>query len=217
MTLVKICGIRSLDDGRAALAAGATLLGFNFWRPGKRYIAPAEAARLIAALRAESADWVPVGVFVDAPPEEVRTIADQCQLEFVQLSGHESAATVAAMPRPTIKAIHVRTGDEQQAAVLVETNALGADRYLLDTHADDLPGGTGLAFDWAALRPVGPRCLVAGGLRPDNVATALETLAPFGVDVASGVEDATGSRKDPRLVRAFLEAVRTHDRTHTHQ
>jgi phosphoribosylanthranilate isomerase len=216
MTLVKVCGIRSLDDGRAALGAGATLLGFNFWRPGKRYIAPEDAARLIAALRAEWPDWTPVGVFVDAPPDEVRAIADQCHLEYVQLSGHESAATVAAMPRPTIKAIHVRTGEEQQAADLVASNALGAQRYLLDTHADGLPGGTGLAFDWAALRPVGPRCLVAGGLRPDNVAAALETLAPFGVDVASGVEDATGSRKDPRLVRAFLEAVRTYDRSTTH-
>jgi phosphoribosylanthranilate isomerase len=211
VTLVKICGIRSLEDGRAALEAGANLLGFVFWRPGKRYILPEQAATIIDTLRAESADWSAVGVFVDASPEEVVETANACQLDYVQLSGNEPAEVVRAMPRPTLKAIHVRTGFEAQAADIVHSNALGAQLYLLDTHADGLPGGTGVAFDWAALRGIGPRCLVAGGLRPDNVGAALETLAPLGVDVSSGVEYPDGASKDPRLVRAFLEAVRTHD------
>lgn len=211
MTLVKICGIRSLADGRAALEAGANLLGFVFWTPGKRFIPPPAAAAIIDALRAEHTDWSAVGVFVDAPPAEVDQVATQCGLEYVQLSGHEPAEAVRRMPRPALKAIHVRSGQEAQAAEAIQTNALGAHLYLLDTHADGLPGGTGVPFDWAALRPVGPRCLVAGGLRPDNVAAALETLEPLGVDVSGGVEDATGHRKDPRLMRAFLEAVRTHD------
>lgn len=211
-TLVKICGIRSLSDGRAALDAGADLLGFIFWKPGKRFIAPAEAARIIQVLRTESTNWSAVGVFVDPSLEDVRETTDACGLDYVQLSGDESVATVEAMPRPTLKAVHVRAGGESAAAELVEKNALHAHRYLLDTHAENLPGGTGAVFDWSALRAVGPRCFVAGGLRPDNVGAALATLTPLGVDVSTGVEftNAQGG-KDPARIRAFLEAVRTHD------
>jgi phosphoribosylanthranilate isomerase len=210
VTLVKVCGLRSVADARVALEAGANLLGFIFWRPGKRYIAPHHAARIISALRSESRDWSAVGVFVDPTPEEVAAANDLCDFDFVQLSGNEPAAVVGAMPRPAFKALHIRPGNEIAAAEVVASNTLGAHRYLLDTHADGLPGGTGRAFDWAALRGVGPSCLVAGGLRPDNVAAALTSLAPFGVDVSSGVEFPTGG-KDPRLIRAFLEAVRAYD------
>jgi phosphoribosylanthranilate isomerase len=210
VTLVKVCGIRSLSEARAALQSGADYLGFIFWQPGKRYIAPGEAALIIAALRAESLDWSAVGVFVDPSWAEVRTAAQVCSLDYIQLSGNESADFVAAMPLPTFKALHVRAGQESAAADIVASNGLGAHRYLLDTHAERLPGGTGVAFDWAALRSIGPECLVAGGLRPDNVAAALATLAPYGVDVSSGVEFPSGG-KDPRLIRAFLEAVRGYD------
>jgi len=210
MTLVKICGLRALPEARAALDAGADLLGFIFWKPGKRYIAPVDAARIISTLRSESLSWSAVGVFVDPTPEEVRAAADVCGLDYVQLSGNESPEVVRAMPRPTFKALHVRPGDEAVAARAVASNHYGAERYLLDTHTESLPGGTGVAFRWEALREVGQRCLVAGGLRPGNVASALATLAPYGVDVSSGVEFPSGG-KDPALIRAFLEAVRTHD------
>jgi phosphoribosylanthranilate isomerase len=210
VTLVKVCGLRSLPEARVALEAGADLLGFIFWKPGKRYIAPAEAARIIAALRSESRGWSAVGVFVDPTPQEVAEANHLCDFDFVQLSGNEPAEVIGAMPRPTIKALHVQAGDEATAARMVADNALNADRYLLDTHAEGLPGGTGRPFDWAALRAVGPSCLVAGGLKPDNVTAALASLSPFGVDVSSGVEFPTGG-KDPRLIRAFLEAVRSYD------
>jgi phosphoribosylanthranilate isomerase len=210
MTQIKICGLRSLPEARVALESGANLLGFIFWKPGKRYIAPPDAARIITALRAESLNWSAVGVFVDPSPDEVREASDLCGLDFVQLSGDESPEVVGLMPRPTFKALHVRVGHEAAAAELVASNAFGAERYLLDTHADALPGGTGVTFNWASLKSVGPNCLVAGGLRPENVATALSTLSPFGVDVSSGVEFPSGG-KDPRLIRAFVEAVRSYD------
>ncbi|HEV7665190.1 MAG TPA: phosphoribosylanthranilate isomerase [Chloroflexota bacterium] len=210
MTLVKVCGLRSLADARAALDAGANLLGFIFWRPGKRYIAPLNAAQIVTTLREEGHAFEAVGVFVDPSLAEVEEATTVCPLDYVQLSGDEPAELVAAMPRPTIKAIHVRRGEETAAVGLVETNALGAQRYLLDTHADGLPGGTGVAFDWAALRLIGPRCLVAGGLRTENVASALLILSPLGVDVSSGVEF-PGGGKDPSLIQAFVEAVRTYD------
>jgi phosphoribosylanthranilate isomerase len=210
VTLVKVCGLRSLPEARVALEAGAQMLGFIFWKPGKRYIAPTDAARIISALRTESLDWSAVGVFVDPALEDVEEAAAVCGLDYVQLSGQESAELVGAIPRPTLKAIHVRPGEESAAADIVNTDALGAELYLLDTHANGLPGGTGATFDWQALQPVGPSCLVAGGLRPDNVAAALAVLDPLGVDVSSGVEYPSGG-KDPRLIRAFLEAVHEYD------
>ncbi len=210
MTAVKICGLRSLAEARVALQSGAAYLGFIFWEPGKRYISPPEAARIISALRAESVDWSAVGVFVDPAPTYVEQVSDLCGLDYVQLSGDEPRDAVIAMPRPTIKALHVRTGGEAAAADIVTSNALAAHRYLLDTHSDRLPGGTGRAFEWQALREVGNRCFVAGGLRAENVCDALVALTPFGVDVSSGVEFPSGG-KDPSLMRAFVEAVRNYD------
>lgn len=210
MTQVKICGLRSLPEARVALQAGADLLGFIFWKPGKRYIAPTDAARIIATLRAESLSWSAVGVFVDPTLAEVREAVETCGLDYVQLSGDESPDLVAAMPRPAFKALHVRAEQEHAAAEAVACNAFGAERYLLDTHAEQLPGGTGRPFDWVPLKDVGHQCIVAGGLRSENVASALATLTPYGVDVSSGVEYPSGG-KDPRLIRAFVEAVRSYD------
>jgi phosphoribosylanthranilate isomerase len=215
MTVVKICGLRTLPEARVALESGANLLGFIFWKPGKRYITPVDAARIIAALRAESLSWSAVGVFVDPTRAEVEEAAEICGLDYVQLSGSEPPEVVAGMPRPTFKALHVRAGQEASTAEAVTADIFGAGRYLLDTHADALPGGTGVPFDWAALKAVGQTCFVAGGLRPDNVAAALSTLAPYGVDVSSGVEFPSGG-KDPRLIRAFVEAVRSYDQRTDH-
>jgi phosphoribosylanthranilate isomerase len=214
VTLVKVCGLRSLPEAQAALDAGANLLGFIFWKPGKRFIPPADAAAIVRALRQQSKPWSAVGVFVDPTEEEVNEATSVCGLDYIQLSGQESVSLVEAMPLPTVKAIHVQKGDEHGAVELVVNDALGAHLYLLDTHADGLHGGTGTSFDWAALRAIGPKCLVAGGLRPDNVAAALAALSPLGVDVSSGVEFPNGGGKDPRLIREFLEAVRTHDQRH---
>jgi phosphoribosylanthranilate isomerase len=213
MTVVKICGLRSLPEARVAVESGADLLGFIFWKPGKRYIAPSEAARIIATLRGESLHWSAVGVFVDPTLQEVREASEACGLDFIQLSGDEPDGLVSAMPRPTVKALHVRAGQEREAAETVTSNTSGAYRFLLDTQVDSLPGGTGRKFDWPTLSSIGPACLVAGGLRPDNVAGALSTLTPYGVDVSSGVEFPSGG-KDPRLIRAFVEAVRTYDHDH---
>jgi phosphoribosylanthranilate isomerase len=210
VTLVKVCGIRSVADGRAALQAGADLLGFIFWTPGKRFIRPIEAAQVIAELRGESLKWSAVGVFVDPSLADVTSAVAQCSLDYVQLSGNEPPELVRGMPRPTLKAVHVRTGSENAAAEAILEDRYGAAMYLLDTHAEALPGGTGVAFDWQALQPIGPRCIVAGGLRPENVTRALETLQPLGVDVSSGVELSTGG-KDPELVRQFVEAVHRYD------
>lgn len=210
MTLVKVCGIRTLEEGKHALTCGANWLGFVFWTGTRRYVDSRDATNVIQALRAEHWDFQAVGVFVDPEPADVARIVDLCRLDYVQLSGNESADLVRALPQPTVKALHVARGQEHQAAEIVETNALGATVYLLDTHTDGMYGGTGATFDWPVLRSIGPRCFVAGGLHSDNVADAIDALAPLGVDVSSGVEF-PGAGKDPSRVHAFLEAVKQHD------
>lgn len=211
MTLVKVCGIRDAEEGAHALTAGASWLGFVFWVPSKRYVEPDQAARVVDTLRQEyGRGWSAVGVFVEPDPDEARRIVDACKLDYVQLSGHEEPSLVAAMPLPVVKAVHVQVGDESAAAAAVREDRFGAQLYLLDTHREGMYGGTGEAFDWAALRQISARCLVAGGLRPENVGAAIELLRPHGVDVSGGVEYAGGG-KDPRLVAAFTEAVRMQD------
>lgn len=215
-TVVKVCGIRTLEEGRVALASGADWLGFVFFAPSKRNMLERDAAVLVEALRAEfGTTWQAVGVFVDPQPAEADRIARSCALDRVQLSGHEAPETVQRISAPTLKAIHVAPGEESRSAEAILANAYGADLYLLDTQVQGYYGGTGQRFDWAPLREVGSRCLIAGGLRPDNVASALEALAPLGIDVSSGVEYPQGG-KDPELVRAFLAAVRTHERRYVH-
>ena len=110
MTLVKVCGIRSVAEGRVALEAGADWLGFIFWRPGKRYIAPADAAEIIAALRRESLAWSAVGVFVDPPLQDVQHAADLCGLDYIQLSGDEPAD----FRRRDAPELHQHRQDERQ-------------------------------------------------------------------------------------------------------
>lgn len=211
MTLVKICGIMSAEEGEAALAAGADWLGFVLW-PGSRRAISVETARLaIAALRAGPRSFSAVGVFVNPSADDAARAAHACGLDYVQLSGDEPRELVQAIDAPTIKAIHVRQGDEERVARVVEENQAGATRYLLDAHVEGQWGGTGRPFRWEALRAVGGGCLVAGGLDPTNVAAALATLRPFGVDVSSGVER-PGGGKDPERMKSFMDEVKNYDR-----
>ncbi len=215
MTLVKICGIRTVEEGRAALAAGADYLGFVFWHGSKRATTPAAAASIVATLKSERSDWSAVGVFVDPTLQDVREAARGSGIEYAQLCGSESAAFVGTLPIPAWKVIRVRPGGESEAVSAVDRNVYGADLYLLDSHVDGRYGGTGTAFTWQALASIGPSCFVAGGLDPQNVSTALDAITPRGVDVSSGVE-LPGGGKDPRLMQVFVEAVRNHDRAHAH-
>ncbi len=203
MLLVKICGITTLEDAQMAIEAGADALGFNFWRPGKRYVAPEAAARIAAQLPARI---MKVGVFVDEDAAEVHKIADAAGLGCVQLHGRETpeyAQALAACGGRVWKALRV---DERfQPAALA---AYSVDAFLLDG-AGAAPGGNAATFDWQRAREarVFGRVILAGGLNPDNVAEAVRSVEPWGVDVASGVESAPG-RKDAALVRRFIEAVR---------
>lgn len=198
---IKICGIRRLPDALAAAEAGADAIGLNFWRPGRRYVAP-EVARQIA--RALPPFVCKVGVFVDEDPERVREISDLVGLDALQLHGEETPEICAAFDLPVIKSIKVRGPESLDA--LTRYRVAG---YLLDTHVPGAaaPGGSGRTFDWslaARAREAGP-IVLSGGLTPDNVEEAITKARPYAVDVASGVE--TDGDKDPSKIRAFVARV----------
>jgi phosphoribosylanthranilate isomerase len=206
---IKICGITALDDALAALDAGAEMLGFNFYPPSPRYVERTACAELVAALRGRGYGATLVGVFVNTPPAEVAAILDGCGLDLAQLSGDEPPEHLARLGERAFKALRPR-----DAAHAVELAAAYARRaappaLLVDAAAGAGQfGGTGRTGDWAAARALAGQhpILLAGGLRPENVAAAVAAVQPWGVDVASGVESSPG-RKDVAKMKAFVRAA----------
>lgn len=201
MTKVKICGITSLDDALMAVDAGADALGFVFFDRSPRCVGPEAAARIIAQI--PSLVQV-VGLFVNAELDFVNRTADSCGLDIVQLHGDESPAYCRLVRRRVMKAFRVR-GMESLAAMADYQVAA----YLLDAYSPNSYGGTGERFDWDCAVAAKERgnIVLAGGLNPDNVASAVAKVAPYGVDVSSGVESSPG-RKDPEKVRRFIQEAK---------
>lgn len=201
--LVKICGITNLADAQAAVDAGADALGFMFYEPSARNIAPAAAREIIAQLPARVAK---VGVFVNAPAETIRRIAAECGLDTVQLHGEETPEFCAQFaPLKVWKAVRVR--DENSLSGL---HGYKTDAWLLDSFVAGHAGGTGEKFNWnlaVTTKDLGCPIILAGGLTPENIATAVQQVRPFGVDVSSGVESAPG-KKDAARVKAFIQAAK---------
>jgi len=193
---IKICGITNLEDALAAAHAGADAVGLNFWKPGKRYVAPDRAAEIAAGLAVKK-----VGVFVDEDISTVLEIARTVGLDALQLHGAETPEYVRALaPYEVWKAVKM--------SGVVDWPSWGVKTFVLDSPGP-LPGGTGATFDWIlahAAKEHG-RVILAGGLNPENVAEAIRDVRPWGVDVASGVEIAPG-QKDHHKIRAFVQAAR---------
>jgi phosphoribosylanthranilate isomerase len=180
-----------------AVQAGADALGFVFFEKSPRFIDPQRAAQIIAGLP----PFVQVvGLFVNAPLDFVNATADSCRLDIVQLHGDESPSYCDSVRRRVMKVFRVR--GEESLAPMADYQVAG---FLLDAYSPKAYGGTGERFDWdcaVAAKRFGP-IILAGGLDPDNVASAVARVAPFGVDVSSGVESSPG-RKDPEKVRNFI-------------
>lgn len=195
---VKICGITTEDDALFAVAMGADAVGFVF-APSTRQVAVQQVYDITRRLPPEI---LTVGVFRDELPERVVDIVTRSGVKAAQLHGHESPAMVtevAANVRWVIKAVAAGTGDAHRA------DTFGTDMVLVDAPNP----GSGTVFDWSLVTdlPDGPRYILAGGLTPDNVALAVSTVQPWGVDVSSGVERSPG-RKDPLKVKAFIDRAR---------
>ena len=202
-TRIKICGITNLADARLAVDYGAAALGFIFYRPSRRAIDPVLAAEICAAL---PPFVTKVGVFVNESAAAIQQVVAGCRLDAIQLHGEELPAFCRPWSVQVIKAIRVRDAHSLRAAAEYDVDAL-----LLDTYTAAERGGTGQVFDWAlavqAKTAVRPPLILSGGLTPENVGDAIRQVAPFAVDVASGVEAEPG-RKDPEKLRRFCEAVR---------
>ncbi len=214
MTRIKICGIRDKTHALAAVEAGADFIGLVF-APSKRQISPALAREIANAVKESSAATKVVGVFVNAPVFQINEIADFCALDVVQLSGDESWECCRKIANPIIKAIRIgRHSAEEICAEISAGSQLFAGRRfitLLDSQVEGEYGGTGESFNWDLAEKVakGFPVIIAGGLDPQNVARLVKRVAPWGVDVSSGVE--TAGVKDIVKIKAFVEAVRKAD------
>ena len=206
---MKICGVTNWPDARLAVDLGADALGFNFYPPSPRSVSPGRAWEIIRRLPPLVGV---VGVFVDWPAEVVAALARALHLGAVQLHGSEEVEQVRALSEKfsVIKAFAVRPGF--RVAALARYGAASA--FLLDGFREGLHGGTGKTADWRLARRANRygRVILAGGIRPDNVAQAIAEAQPFAVDVASGVESKPG-KKDPDAMRALLRAVEVANRT----
>jgi phosphoribosylanthranilate isomerase len=220
---VKICGNTNLDDAALAAELGADAVGFVFAASPRQVT----AAQVSAITRQLDGRVERVGVFDSRDAEEIVQTAAEAGLTAVQLHGGfdqelmERLAKRLAGGVRMIQTLHWAIGEgatQASAGQLAEqigrVAALGVvDRVLIDSKLGSAMGGTGVAFDWGAARgmfasaPAGMRLIVAGGLRPDNVAQAVAQLRPWGVDVSSGVETSPG-RKGPALVEQFIANAR---------
>jgi phosphoribosylanthranilate isomerase len=210
---IKICANTSLADAQLAAEAGADAVGFVF-APSPRRVTAEQAARIVPQLPAALEK---IGVFVDAGFDEIAETVDAAGLTGVQLHFDAPTALAAQLRErfgPKLRILGVVHFDSR-AGKRVAAIARDAhiDALLVDSRTAAAVGGTGVAFDWDAARGLifdaeGPmKFIAAGGLTPENVAEAIATLRPWGVDVVSGVESAPG-RKDAAKVRAFIERAR---------
>ena len=200
----KVCGTTNAADAAAAVDAGADALGFIFWQPSPRSVAVDDAAAIAAGVP----DRVrKVGVFVDAPLEEITATAERVGLDIIQLHGDEPPDTCASLPLPVWKALRLASSGRSDDAKL-RADAYRGCTLLVDAGVPGEYGGTGEITDWDAAARLAERrrVVLAGGLRADNVARAVEHVRPWGVDVASGVEAEPG-RKDKSELRRFAAAL----------
>src|SRR5512147_1433321 len=204
MTIIKICGIKTLKDALAAIEAGADYLGFNFYPKSVRFIEKSACAEITSVLKREHPQIKLVGVFVNSSVKEIKDILQTCNLDLAQLHGDETPEIFAQLSPHAFRAFRG----------IPESNA-GYERdeapfMLIDAAVKGVYGGSGVTADWAAAAKSAKQypLLLAGGLTPENVANAVRQVQPWGVDVASGVESAPGE-KDAGKMKAFVQAVKT--------
>ncbi len=211
MVRVKICGITRPQDAIAAADAGVDAIGLVFAK-SPRQITPARAREIVAVLPPFIAT---VGVFVNARPATIRRIAEVLGLTAVQLHGDESVANIEQLsPLRIIKALRVR--DRSFVDDIARVRDLGVAAVLLDAFSPTARGGSGRRFDWDLVnqaRRAGalndtPPLILAGGLNPLNVKSAIRTVRPWGVDVSGGVESSPGT-KSTELIERFIANVKS--------
>ena len=204
-TRVKICGITRVEDAQAASGAGVDAIGLVFYAASPRYV-DVQRAREVCAVLPPFVSVV--GLFVNAPREQVKAVLSEVPIDLLQFHGGEDSGACEDFGRPYIKAIGMQTGVDPGAIMRVHPRASG---FLLDAYQPDIHGGGGLSFDWAGFPQAGEHPMVlAGGLTPDNVALAVEQTRAYAVDVSSGVEQQKGI-KSREKIQAFMRGVERGD------
>lgn len=198
---VKICGLTNLEDALMAVDMGADMVGFNFYPHSQRFI---DITRALDIINKIPTFVDTVGIFVNPTIEDIRDVAEQGFLNWIQLHGDESVEfcdSLRWMTTRTIKAIRVKDRRDIETAKGYFTDAV-----LFDTFVDGAYGGTGQRFNWRQIDPSYRRVFLAGGITPDNVAQAVETGA-YAIDVCSGIESRPG-KKDYLMMRQLFENIR---------
>jgi len=199
---IKICGITNAEDALAAARFGADALGFIF-APSPRRISPEKAREIIKVLPPLVQT---VGVFVDQDPGEVSSVAEMCGLDILQFHGSEPPDYCESFDHRVIKAVRLR--NRQDLKRLAKYDGV-VHALLLDTYLEGKLGGTGMTFNWEWAAEAGKygRIILAGGLNPANVAAAISSARPYGVDASSGLEHSPGV-KDHKKIMHFIAEVR---------
>jgi phosphoribosylanthranilate isomerase len=197
--MVKVCGITNIEDAMAAVDAGASALGFNFYSESPRCIDPETAAVITAHL---APGVLKVGVFVNQQAESVKDIVRAAGLDLVQLHGASFAPSGVRFWR----AVRMRPGFD-----FASLDALDAEAFLIDAFSGETEGGTGRTWDWTLAAGVNRRLILAGGLDATNVREAIRVVRPWGVDACSRIESSPG-KKDHAKMRAFVEAALAEER-----
>jgi len=203
---VKICGITNSEDALAACEYGADALGFIFYKKSPRFI---ELERVKDIIKDLPPFVTTVGVFVDEDADRISEIADAAKLDIIQLHGSEPPEFCNVFKRKIIKAFKIQEQGARGKGQENEIRRYTVSAYLLDTYKEGVEGGTGETFNWEIAKEAKGfgRIILAGGLTPQNVAEAVETVMPYGVDVSSGVEQKPG-KKDLQKVKNFIERAK---------
>ena len=202
---IKICGLTRNQDVQVAVAEGADALGFVLYAPSPRAVTAEQAAKLIEHV---PAFVTTVALFVNESIDEVKRILDVCSFDLLQFHGDESPEFCRQFNRPYMKAIRVRSAEDIHSAVQQYPDAKA---LLLDAYVENLPGGTGQAFDWRLIPKLSIPWVLAGGLNANNVADAVNQVQPYAVDISGGVEASKGI-KDAQKIKDFISEVRNVER-----
>jgi phosphoribosylanthranilate isomerase len=204
-TRVKICGITRPEDGLAAVRCGADAIGLVFYPPSPRAVSLLQAQQIVSKL---PPFVTVVGLFVDEPRAGIQQLLRSVRIDLLQFHGSESMDACTGHGRPWIKAVRMHEGVD---LIALEKNYTGASGLLLDAYQAGRPGGTGKLFDWERIpSEMASRIILAGGLNPENIASAVSQVRPYAVDVSGGVEASKGI-KDAGKIAAFLEGVKCGD------
>ncbi|TVO77719.1 phosphoribosylanthranilate isomerase [Sedimenticola selenatireducens] len=200
-TRVKICGITRTEDAMAAITAGADAIGLVFYPPSPRAVTITQAAQIVKDLP----PFVSVvGLFVNPTQDELTEALAQVRLDLIQFHGDETAQMCEASGCPYIKAVRMRPDVD---LLDLDKQFASASGLLLDSYQKGTPGGTGETFEWQRIpSSLRERIILAGGLSPDNVESAIHQVKPYAVDVSGGVEQAKGI-KDHTKIKAFMRGV----------